>query len=34
VYPPGSKTSLFIAAKGVKGCTTGNETIFTVGAFQ
>jgi hypothetical protein len=33
VYPPGSKTSLFIPAK-VRGCTAGNETIFTVGAFH
>ncbi|WP_439689821.1 DUF4232 domain-containing protein [Curtobacterium sp. SP.BCp] len=34
VYPPGSTTSLFIAASGVKGCTAGNEKIFTVGAFH
>ncbi|MEN0101482.1 MAG: DUF4232 domain-containing protein [Curtobacterium sp.] len=34
VYPPGSKTSVFIAATGVKGCTAGNEKIFTVGAFH
>ncbi|WP_181420624.1 DUF4232 domain-containing protein [Curtobacterium sp. MCPF17_046] len=34
VYPPGSKTSLFIPAEGVRGCTAGNETIFTVGALQ
>lgn len=34
MYPPGSTTSLFIAASGVKGCTAGNEKIFTVGAFH
>lgn len=34
VYPPGSRTSLFIAAAGVRGCTAGNETVFTVGAFH
>jgi hypothetical protein len=33
VYPPGSKTSLFIPAK-VRGCTAGSETIFTVGALH
>jgi hypothetical protein len=33
VYPPGSKTSLFIPAK-VRGCTAGNKKIFTVGAFH
>ncbi|MDP4332409.1 DUF4232 domain-containing protein [Curtobacterium sp. A7_M15] len=34
VYPPGSTTSLFIAATGVKGCSAGSEKIFTVGAFH
>jgi len=34
VYPPGSKTSLFIPAEGVRGCTAGNETIFTIGALH
>ncbi|WP_144761778.1 DUF4232 domain-containing protein [Curtobacterium sp. 9128] len=34
VYPPGSRTSLFIPAQGVRGCTAGDEAVFTVGAFH
>ncbi|OII36120.1 hypothetical protein BIU98_00445 [Curtobacterium sp. MMLR14_010] len=34
VYPPGSKTSIFIAASGVRNCTVGHENVFTVGAFH
>lgn len=33
IYPPGSKTSLFIPST-VRGCTAGKETIFTVGALH
>lgn len=34
VYPPGSKTSIFVAARGTQGCTSTKVKLLTVSAVQ
>lgn len=34
VYPPGSKTSLFVAHAGITGCASPAVTLFTIGALH